>query len=103
MRDSYARSGTPAASAPAVQIEQERNMNPATSLHEVGQSLWLDNLTGELLDGGRLARYVADGSVTGLTSNPTIFDKTIGGSTAYDDGIGELAARGLDDEAEAKR
>ncbi|MDR0360062.1 MAG: transaldolase [bacterium] len=74
-------------------------MNPATSLHEAGQSLWLDNITRELLDGGRLARYVADGSVTGLTSNPTIFDKAIGGSTAYDGGIGELAARGLDDES----
>lgn len=74
-------------------------MNPATSLHEAGQSLWLDNITRDLLEGGRLARYVGDGSITGLTSNPTIFDKAISGSSAYDDQIGELTARGLDDEA----
>jgi transaldolase len=85
--------------AEVLQIEQERNMNPATSLHEAGQSLWLDNITRQLLDGGQLARYVADGSITGLTSNPTIFDKAISGSGDYDQQIGELAAGGLDDEA----
>ena len=84
--------------AEVLQIEQERNMNPATSLHEAGQSLWLDNITRELLDGGRLARYVADGSITGLTSNPTIFDKAISGSEAYSDQIRSLAGQGLDDE-----
>lgn len=49
-------------------------MKPTQQLHEAGQSLWLDNITRGLLDCGTLARYTAEDSVTGLTSNPTIFD-----------------------------
>jgi transaldolase len=56
------------------------------SLHELGQSLWLDNITRELLDSGQLQTYIDDYSVTGLTSNPSIFDKAIG-SGYYDDAI----------------
>ncbi|MGH3205720.1 MAG: transaldolase family protein [Streptosporangiaceae bacterium] len=52
-------------------------MKPTQALHEAGQSLWLDNITRALLNGGILARYVAEYSVTGLTSNPTIFDRAI--------------------------
>jgi transaldolase len=63
-------------------------------LHEQGQSLWLDNITREMLDSGQLQRYIDDYSVTGLTSNPSIFDKAIG-SGGYDDAIHAKAQRGL--------
>ena len=54
-------------------------MNANTrKLHDLGQRLWLDNITRDLLDSGTLARYIADLSVTGLTSNPTIFEHAIG-------------------------
>ena len=70
-------------------------MNPNTSkLHDLGQSLWLDNITRELLRSGRLAQYIAELSVTGLTSNPTIFEHAIGGRTDYDDAIRTLVADG---------
>ena len=55
-----------------------------STLHRLGQSLWLDNITRELLDSGRLERYIDELSVTGLTSNPTIFDNAIAHSTWYD-------------------
>jgi transaldolase len=74
-------------------------MKPTRQLHELGQSLWLDNITRDLLDNGGLADYIAQLSITGLTSNPTIFDKAIGGGTAYDDGIAEKARAGLSGEA----
>ena len=71
-------------------------MNPATrALHDRGQRLWLDNITRDLLGSGTLARYVAEFSVTGLTSNPTIFEQAIASGSAYDDAIRGLAARGL--------
>ena len=54
-----------------------------------GQSLWLDNITRELLDGGGLQQYIDVWSISGLTSNPSIFDAAIGGSTAYDQSIRE--------------
>jgi len=68
-------------------------------LHALGQSLWLDNITRELLDNGTLRRYIDDYAITGLTSNPTIFDEAIGGSTAYDAGIREKTQAGLSGEA----
>ena len=72
---------------------------PATrDLHELGQSLWLDNITREILDDGTLQRYIDDLSVTGLTSNPSIFQKAIGGSDGYNDQIRELLGRGLETE-----
>src|SRR4029077_16544874 len=49
-------------------------MKATAKLHDLGQSLWLDNITRDLLESGTLARYIAELSVTGLTSNPTIFD-----------------------------
>lgn len=73
-------------------------MNATTKLNGLGQSLWLDNITRDLLDSGTLARYIAELSVTGLTSNPTIYDKAIGGGTAYDEAVRGAAARGLDAE-----
>jgi transaldolase len=63
-------------------------------LHELPQSLWLDNITREILDNGTLAAYIKDLSVTGLTSNPTIFDEAIGHTTAYDGGIRDKALAG---------
>src|SRR5205809_5424034 len=59
-------------------------MKAPQRLHELGQSLWLDNITRDLLDDGTLRRYIDELSVTGLTSNPTIFYQAIKGSTAYD-------------------
>ena len=70
-------------------------MNAPAKLHEAGQSLWLDNITRDLLDSGTLARYIAELSVTGLTSNPTIYDKAIGGTSAYDAAVRDAAAKGL--------
>jgi transaldolase len=67
-------------------------------LHDAGQSLWVDNITRTMLDDGTLARYIDEFSVTGLTSNPTIFDKAIGGGSAYDDQVAELSERGLEGE-----
>ncbi len=68
------------------------------ALHDLGQSLWVDNITRSMLDDGTLGRYINDYSVTGLTSNPTIFDKAISGGSDYDSQIGELAASGADPE-----
>jgi transaldolase len=60
-------------------------------LHEVGQSLWLDNITRTMLGDGTLKGYIDELSVTGLTSNPTIFDKAISGGDTYDEQIAEVA------------
>jgi transaldolase len=62
-------------------------MNATQTLHDLGQSLWLDNITRDLLNGGTLRHYIDELSVTGLTSNPTIFDHAIRSSTTYDDAI----------------
>ena len=62
-------------------------MNATRKLHELGQSLWLDNITRDLLATGTLQRYIDEFSITGLTSNPTIFDHAIKNSTAYDAAI----------------
>ena len=62
-------------------------MKATARLHDLGQSLWLDNITRDLLESGTLARYIAELSVTGLTSNPTIFDHAIKGSSDYDAAI----------------
>ena len=59
-------------------------MNATQELHDLGQSLWLDNITRDLLDNGTLKRYVDEFSITGLTSNPTIFEHAISKSKSYD-------------------
>jgi transaldolase len=69
-------------------------MKATQKLHDVGQSLWLDNITRDILDNGTLKKYIDELSVTGLTSNPTIFDGAIKKSTLYDDGIAERLAKG---------
>jgi transaldolase len=73
-------------------------MKPTEQLHELGQSLWLDNITRTMLDDGTLKGYVDELSITGLTSNPTIFDKAISAGDAYDEQIAELREQGLDGE-----
>src|SRR5499433_1759864 len=62
-------------------------MKATQKLHELGQSVWLDNITRDLLTSGTLKRYIADLSLTGLTSNPTIFDHAIKNSSHYDSAI----------------
>ncbi|MEO8527420.1 MAG: transaldolase [Caldimonas sp.] len=70
-------------------------MNPnLQKLHALGQSLWVDNITREMLDDGTLAGYIKVFSVTGLTSNPTIFEHAIGAGDFYDEQISELSRRG---------
>src|SRR5215472_15132423 len=74
-------------------------MKATQLLHNLGQSIWLDNITRDLLNTGKLKQYVADLSVTGLTSNPTIFDHAIKNSTAYDSAIREKLKQGRSGEA----
>src|SRR5437762_5547085 len=74
-------------------------MKATQLLHNLGQSIWLDNITRDLLDSGTLKRYIDDLSVTGLTSNPTIFDQAITHSRSYDSEISRLVRAGLSGEA----
>jgi transaldolase len=74
-------------------------MKATQLLHDLGQSLWLDNITRDLLDSGTLKRYIAELSVTGLTSNPTIFDHAIKNSAAYDATISKQLMKGEASEA----
>jgi transaldolase len=74
-------------------------MNATRLLHDEGQSLWLDNITRDLLDSGTLQHYIDELSVTGLTSNPTIFDHAIKNSSTYDSSIGEKLRQGKSGEA----
>src|SRR5215475_7308265 len=94
---------TPSASSPPSatgtirrnrQFDQGGLMKATQRLHELGQSLWLDNITRDLLTSGTLRRYRDELSVTGLTSNPTIFDHAIKNSTAYDETIRQKLAKG---------
>jgi len=73
-------------------------MTTTQDLHKLGQSLWLDHITRGILDDGTLKRYIDELSVTGLTSNPTIFDEAIGGSALYDQSIQQKARSGLSGE-----
>jgi transaldolase len=73
-------------------------MKATKELHDLGQSLWLDNITRDLLDNGTLKSYIDDLSVTGLTSNPTIFEHAISKSKSYDSEIGRLLSKGLSGE-----
>jgi transaldolase len=74
-------------------------MKVTQRLHDLGQSLWLDNITRDLLNSGTLKRYIDELSVTGLTSNPTIFDHAIKNSAAYDAPIREKLLQGRSGEA----
>ncbi len=74
-------------------------MKPTQQLHDLGQSLWLDNITRDMLDDGTLQRYIRELSVTGLTSNPTIFDEAISKGRVYEKSIREKASRKLNNES----
>ncbi|HKO66702.1 MAG TPA: transaldolase [Burkholderiaceae bacterium] len=74
-------------------------MNNTQRLHNLGQSIWLDNISRRILDDGTLRRYIDEFSVTGLTSNPTIFDEAIGTGDTYNEGIRTKAAAGKSGEA----
>ena len=74
-------------------------MKATAKLHDLGQSLWLDNITRDLLESGTLARYISEMSVTGLTSNPTIFDPAIKGGDDYDAAIRSKLRAGKSGEA----
>src|SRR6476646_7609560 len=69
-------------------------MKATQQLHNLGQSLWLDNITRDLLNNGTLQRYIAELAITGLTSNPTIFDHAIKNSSSYDRAIRDYASKG---------
>jgi len=72
-------------------------MNSLQQLHAAGQSIWLDFLRRGLITGGALDRWIREDAVSGVTSNPSIFEKAIGGSTDYDDTIRAIAEKGRDD------
>jgi len=74
-------------------------MKATQALHDLGQSLWLDNITRDILDNGTLQRYIDELSITGLTSNPTIFDHAIKNSKSYDSAISEELSKGKAGEA----
>ena len=74
-------------------------MNPTKQLHDIGQSIWLDNITRHILDSGMLAKLITEDNVTGLTSNPSIFDKAISGGSDYDGAVADLLKQGQKGEA----
>ena len=74
-------------------------MKATQLLHNLGQSIWLDNITRDLLTSGTLQRYINELSVTGLTSNPTIFDHAVAHSHSYDEDIRRLVGSGKSGEA----
>ena len=74
-------------------------MKPTRQLHDLGQSLWLDNISRGLLTSGTLRRYIDELSITGLTSNPSIFDHAIKNSNFYDDAIRQKMKEGKSGEA----
>ena len=74
-------------------------MKATQKLHDAGQSLWLDNITRRLLTSGTLRQYIDELTITGLTSNPTIFDHAIKNSQDYDDAIRQKIAEGKSGEA----
>jgi transaldolase len=85
---------------PARQLaRKEEAMKATQKLHELGQSIWLDNITRDLLTSGTLKRYISELSLTGLTSNPTIFDQAVSHSSAYDSAIRAKLGQGKSGES----
>jgi transaldolase len=76
------------------------NKNPPIGLKEIGQSVWLDNLSRKLIHSGELKRLIDEHGVSGITSNPTIFQKAISGSTDYDSSLRRMIDKGVKDEKE---
>lgn len=82
-----------------IRFRGETMSNPLMTLQELGQSPWHDNIHRDLITRGKLAQMIKDGDITGLTSSPTIFEKAIADSDAYDDALGRLVAEGRSAEA----
>ena len=83
---------------PFLEVEMT-TMKPTEQLHHMGQSLWLDNITRGLLTSGTLERYIRDLSITGLTSNPSIFDHAIRDTGFYDEAIcGKMQPAGVSED-----
>jgi transaldolase len=78
-----------------IQLKGDDAMKATQSLHDLGQSIWLDNITRDILNNGTLKRYIDEFSVTGLTSNPTIFEHAISNSASYDEDIAGFNERGV--------
>src|SRR2546430_10168828 len=82
-----------------VRIRKGRRIFMATNrlqeLHDIGQSIWLDSIDRRILNDGELDRRIRDDALTGMTSNPTIFQKALASSNAYDEQIGEIEEQGL--------
>ena len=76
------------------------NKNPLIGLNELGQSVWLDNLSRKLINSGELKRFIDEDGLSGITSNPTIFQKAISGSTDYDASLQRMINQGVKDEKE---
>jgi transaldolase len=76
------------------------NKNPLIGLKEIGQSVWLDNLSRKLIHSGELKRLIDEDGLSGITSNPTIFQKAISGSTDYDSSLRKMIDKGVKDEKE---
>jgi transaldolase len=76
------------------------NKNPLIGLKELGQSAWLDNLSRRLIHSGELKRFIDEYGFSGITSNPTIFQKAISGSTDYDTSLRRMIDKGINDEKE---
>jgi transaldolase len=91
------RSASPSALI-TIQLVGGNFMKATQKLRDLGQSLWLDNITRDLLDKGTLKRYIDELSVTGLTSNPTIFEHAISKSSSYDADVRRLIEKGLSGE-----
>src|SRR3954470_5244976 len=70
--------------------------NHLREIADLGQAVWLDNISRQLVEDGGLERLISEDGLTGVTSNPTIFEKAIGGSDRYDDALNEAASRDLD-------
>ncbi|MBV8510556.1 MAG: transaldolase, partial [Xanthobacteraceae bacterium] len=73
-------------------------MKATQKLHDLGQSIWVDNISRGMIKSGTLRRYIDELSVTGLTSNPTIFDHAVGKSADYDETIRRKVAQGVSGE-----
>jgi len=78
---------------PVGTLETAKAANPLTQLQSFGQSIWLDYIRRDLLQGGELQRLITEDGLRGMTSNPAIFEKAIAGSTQYQDFLGSLAGR----------
>src|SRR3954467_8981872 len=94
---SAAVSGRSASGASALELERGREMpkNRLQQLHDIGQSIWLDSIDRRMLYDGELDRRIRDDALTGMTSNPTIFQKALASSNAYDEQIADGEEQGL--------